>query len=276
MKYSEQAKQLLTLGELQEPLPNYLNLGFTAAHADELIQMATDTELLNLDESDPLFWAAVHAWYVLGQLQVTKAVEPLLDLHEQYPFDDYFYEEFPKVFALMGVSAIPKLKDYLWDTKRTKIARSNVIPCLEELAKNHRQDCLALFNEFLQKADEKNSSLAGLVICALIQLSATESIEIIREAFKRGSVDISVPGDLEDVEIAFGLRIKRSTPKPNYHNHSPEIRESLQALSHLAGLNVSERDDYPDSQPVRQEHKIGRNDPCPCGSGKKFKKCCLH
>ena len=22
--------------------------------------------------------------------------------------------------------------------------------------------------------------------------------------------------------------------------------------------------------------KVGRNDPCPCGSGKKFKKCCLH
>ncbi|MBC8391880.1 MAG: SEC-C domain-containing protein, partial [Deltaproteobacteria bacterium] len=21
--------------------------------------------------------------------------------------------------------------------------------------------------------------------------------------------------------------------------------------------------------------KVGRNDPCPCGSGKKFKKCCL-
>ncbi|MFN8789896.1 MAG: YchJ family protein [Bdellovibrionales bacterium] len=25
---------------------------------------------------------------------------------------------------------------------------------------------------------------------------------------------------------------------------------------------------------VRQEPKTGRNDPCPCGSGKKFKKCC--
>ena len=24
---------------------------------------------------------------------------------------------------------------------------------------------------------------------------------------------------------------------------------------------------------VREEPKIGRNDPCPCGSGKKFKKC---
>ena len=28
-------------------------------------------------------------------------------------------------------------------------------------------------------------------------------------------------------------------------------------------------------QPVRRETpKIGRNDPCPCGSGKKYKKCC--
>ncbi|PTT57931.1 UPF0149 family protein [Aeromonas sp. HMWF015] len=28
--------------------------------------------------------------------------------------------------------------------------------------------------------------------------------------------------------------------------------------------------------PVRAVPKIGRNDPCPCGSGKKFKQCCLH
>ena len=27
-------------------------------------------------------------------------------------------------------------------------------------------------------------------------------------------------------------------------------------------------------QPVRAEQKIGRNEPCPCGSGKKYKKCC--
>ncbi|MDX1778368.1 MAG: SEC-C metal-binding domain-containing protein, partial [Thermodesulfobacteriota bacterium] len=27
-------------------------------------------------------------------------------------------------------------------------------------------------------------------------------------------------------------------------------------------------------QPKIAEKKIGRNDPCPCGSGKKYKKCC--
>jgi preprotein translocase subunit SecA len=30
----------------------------------------------------------------------------------------------------------------------------------------------------------------------------------------------------------------------------------------------------PVQQVVRGTAKIGRNDPCPCGSGKKYKKCC--
>ena len=30
----------------------------------------------------------------------------------------------------------------------------------------------------------------------------------------------------------------------------------------------------PTQAPIRNENKVGRNDPCPCGSGKKYKKCC--
>lgn len=50
----------------------------------------------------------------------------------------------------------------------------------------------------------------------------------------------------------------------------------------LHGYWLSQRmaesdDSIPGSSPVlREEPKVGRNDPCPCGSGKKFKKCCLH
>ena len=29
-------------------------------------------------------------------------------------------------------------------------------------------------------------------------------------------------------------------------------------------------------EPIRREKKVGPNDPCPCGSGKKYKKCCMH
>jgi len=28
------------------------------------------------------------------------------------------------------------------------------------------------------------------------------------------------------------------------------------------------------TQPMKAEKKVGRNAPCPCGSGKKYKKCC--
>ena len=38
--------------------------------------------------------------------------------------------------------------------------------------------------------------------------------------------------------------------------------------------NYSEMTDEGASKTVRKGPKIGRNDPCPCGSGKKYKKCC--
>jgi len=33
-------------------------------------------------------------------------------------------------------------------------------------------------------------------------------------------------------------------------------------------------EDTPKRKPVTAEKKVGRNDPCPCGSGKKYKQCC--
>jgi preprotein translocase subunit SecA len=39
-------------------------------------------------------------------------------------------------------------------------------------------------------------------------------------------------------------------------------------------LNRAGGGDQPARPAVRDEEKVGRNDPCPCGSGKKYKKCC--
>jgi hypothetical protein len=49
-----------------------------------------------------------------------------------------------------------------------------------------------------------------------------------------------------------------------FQNHIEDMR--------YAGLTKKERE--ADIQPVRTEPKIGRNELCPCGSGKKYKKCC--
>lgn len=38
---------------------------------------------------------------------------------------------------------------------------------------------------------------------------------------------------------------------------------------------MSHGDSRTNGKSVRKDkHKVGRNDPCPCGSGKKYKKCC--
>jgi preprotein translocase subunit SecA len=53
------------------------------------------------------------------------------------------------------------------------------------------------------------------------------------------------------------------------HQREEEVRmRSNQRLIYNRG------DGGPSQQPVHKERKIGRNDPCPCGSGKKYKKCC--
>ncbi|MGI9178782.1 MAG: SEC-C metal-binding domain-containing protein [Pirellulales bacterium] len=43
----------------------------------------------------------------------------------------------------------------------------------------------------------------------------------------------------------------------------------------MAGLPPDQRGDAGSAEPIRNlGQKVGRNDPCPCGSGRKFKNCC--
>jgi len=47
-------------------------------------------------------------------------------------------------------------------------------------------------------------------------------------------------------------------------------------IDHLDGILISDHGTPTAPQPiVRNTEKLGRNDPCSCGSGKKYKKCCL-
>jgi SEC-C motif-containing protein len=71
-------------------------------------------------------------------------------------------------------------------------------------------------------------------------------------------------GDSGSVE--FGIRFRRDGQELVQHEVSSFRRVDGQWL--YQGGQVSPK------APPRQVVKIGRNDPCPCGSGKKHKKCC--
>ncbi len=52
-------------------------------------------------------------------------------------------------------------------------------------------------------------------------------------------------------------------------------------IVYILGIEPDKAEDVSDMdralrppEPLIADPKVGRNDPCPCGSGKKFKKCC--
>ncbi len=59
--------------------------------------------------------------------------------------------------------------------------------------------------------------------------------------------------------------------EPVLHQEEKKVARREQAYSYSA----PEKEAKPAAKPaVRKSEKVGRNDPCPCGSGKKYKKCC--
>jgi preprotein translocase subunit SecA len=53
-----------------------------------------------------------------------------------------------------------------------------------------------------------------------------------------------------------------------------EVRAERAAMAESSGSPAEERQPEPVSTIVNNQPRVGRNDACPCGSGKKFKQCC--
>ncbi|MGA9174926.1 MAG: preprotein translocase subunit SecA [Thermoactinomyces sp.] len=54
-----------------------------------------------------------------------------------------------------------------------------------------------------------------------------------------------------------------------------ELEREEVAINAIAHSGGSDEGETPKKQPIRRADKVGRNEPCPCGSGKKYKNCCL-
>jgi preprotein translocase subunit SecA len=73
--------------------------------------------------------------------------------------------------------------------------------------------------------------------------------------------------------------MKSDLPAPDPENTSAQRARTIdrrklkeQRTDLLARANSNTQENQV-TQPVRVEKKVGRNDPCPCGSGKKYKNC---
>ncbi len=259
-QYTEPVSSLLTYGSARniKDWSVYLELGLNEEHIPELIKMVGDEQLNQADGENSEAWAApIHAWRTLGVLRAAEAVPTMID--QLYQVDEYhndwISEDMPKAFAMIGEPAIQALTQYAGDTSRTLYARAAAASSLSHIGKEHpetREACIAGIEKALAGYRQNDFSLNGSLVARLLNLKATEAFPTIQKAYQDDCVDLMFCGDLEDVEVLLGLREKQST------EHS----------------DVQDIDTFPGYK--RRKKKIGRNEPCSCGSGKKYKKCCLN
>lgn len=268
--YSAPVAHLRTLGDpghytkKVEEWENYTRYGIGPEHIPELIRMVLDEELMWADGASPDVYAAAHAARALGRLGAAEAAGPLLGLLRHLdPDQDYtgvtewIYEELPGIYAAIADAGTMELLDRYLDDKEGNPERW--LGCAKFLGEIGLQRpelsgrCIEMFITRLQQGARQDRIVNGEMVCGLLDLKVREAMPLIREAFANGWVDTQMVR-LESAEYELGFR-----EKPPY----PRAMRSL--------LDETE----PGMPFQRPAPKIGRNDPCPCGSGKKYKKCCL-
>jgi preprotein translocase subunit SecA len=64
---------------------------------------------------------------------------------------------------------------------------------------------------------------------------------------------------------------EKKTDYSRYRTQKDELAEGRRVQGEVAGRDTRTQQT---TAPIRVEKTVGRNDPCPCGSGKKYKACC--
>jgi uncharacterized protein DUF1186 len=241
--YESPVNQLLRLGEPRDVLgwPDYLALGLRPEHITELIRMAIDPALNEAPSDSGEVWGPLHAWRALTQLRAVEAAGPLTSLFRRIDEqqDDWVGEDLPEAFGRLGPGAIPTLTTYLADAANGEWARVAAAHSLERIGTRHRQAreaCVAALTHQLEQLTQQAPSLNGSLVAFLLDLQAVEAAPVIERAFRFDQVDDTVVGDWEDVQVAFGLKVRREHPRRPPPPDSPfavlnQLTEALQSHS---------------------------------------------
>lgn len=238
MKNNNNAVQkLFTLGEIEHNAPwiDYLKLGLSKNELPQLLELLTDSALLNAPVESKEVWVPQHIWRVLGQLADERAIPELLTSFNTLIHDHNAADELPIVMAMIGIAAQQPLGDFLLNIHNSEVTRIIAAQALQNIAEKIPAS-RALSVNYLTKQcallDKTTSDLNTLVLCNLIDLKASESIKEIQALCQHQMIDPFTVGDIEDIEIALGLRDERETERPDYgYVYSREQRDQLEPES---------------------------------------------
>jgi len=240
----------------------------------------------------------LHALFLLGELKATESLENVFQiLSQDYDFVDFYIGDFltehlDLVLYKIGNKKLDRFKEFVLKPgidPYIKGVASQMAALIAFHQPERREEIIAWYREifefFLANTEEEDvfdSNLIGLMVADLIDIRAEELLSEIEELFDKNMVDVGVCGDMIDVEEEIVKSIKKES--------IPEINGIFKIYSilkdeegNMASDLDSDFEEYikPSSHinigapKAKEAKKIGRNDPCPCGSGLKYKNCCM-
>lgn len=248
-----------------------------------------------------------HALWVLVELHAEEALPTILELLKQdddfsnFWFGDFSTENFWEILYHLGGNRLDELKKLCVEPGAWV---NRIVPpaTLEQIALHQperRPEVIRWFRSVLEEflILEKNDpsldlDLISSILCDVVSIQAVELLPLIKKLYDQGLVFNGIVGDYATVERdinnpRYTMKRKVSTSIFDHYQetmtwHSYRMRydhDYRQKHTYIDKPKETIENVLPPiSKPVtvrRSAKKIGRNEPCPCGSGKKYKKCCL-
>jgi hypothetical protein len=241
--------------------------------------------------ADPGAMSHFYALYLLAQFREPAAfprVVRFFGLRDEVAtdvMDDMLLEDLPRLLASLSAGNVQPLLELIENPEASEWVRGAGVEALEELVFSEqlsREEAVAHLGELLRgRLDRNPSNVWCSLVSVAADLHATELAPLLRRAYDEELVDLDF-ASLEEIEEDLRepreavLERARSKCRGLIEDTVEEMSE-WDAFEELAPFTCPDDLDWlvPSLQPVRREGpKVGRNDPCPCGSGKKFKRCC--
>lgn len=226
------------------------------------------TELKDFGEG----WAPIHAIHILAMIKSREALELLLDIirYRGEDLSDWLTEDVPYLLVAFGEDSIPRLEKFTEDETLESFARGTGVTALGKLAgkfPSREAEVKSHLIRLLNTTDD--ATFGALVADELAEFHDLSVLPEVRRAFAEGRIDESM-FTKQDLEMtAKGTYADLDEERFRRYTQDPANHFSRERIEYLHSISYGERRT---EQP--KPKKVGRNDPCPCGSGKKYKNCC--
>lgn len=238
------------------------------------------------------WWAPLHCIFILGKMQSAEAAAQLVKvlkhprIHQLDNLWDWVAGYWPSLFENKIAYASEALSEIVNDLELNLYQRYDALECLLFYAQTQSPETLnktidetVQLIESIDITDDARYLFANLLLDFPRQRHKPQLEKMVQQQKQYG--DGTKHFDMESIESAYVRGdnpewLRFSDPWKFYDLEEIIKRQYRWQQEEMDFDQYNHDDDHATDTYIRETPKVGRNDPCPCGSGKKYKKCCLH